>query len=139
MLRVNKKMEYGIIALLYLDAKEDKVASVREISAACGVPETLLSKIMQRLKNQNLVSAVYGNHGGYRLSQSLEKISLLDLTQSVVGPVHVASCLEPGNTDCPAHAQCTIVTPMAVLNNKIVDLFQSTSLETLANRKAEVI
>lgn len=138
MLRMNKKMEYGIIALLYLDKKEDKVASVREISSECGVPETLLSKIMQTMKNESLVSAVYGNHGGYRLNQSLAQISLLDLSQTLVGPVHVASCLEPGKKECPAHSQCTIITPMSVLNQKIVELFQSTSLETLANRKAAV-
>ncbi len=138
MLRVNKKMEYGLIALLYLDAQEEKVASVREISTQCGVPEALLSKIMQTMKNHSLVSAVYGNTGGYRLSQSLAKVSLYDLSEALIGPVHVASCLEPGNNDCPAHAQCTIVTPMAVLNSKIIELFQSTSLETLANRKATV-
>jgi Rrf2 family transcriptional regulator, cysteine metabolism repressor len=138
MLRLNKKMEYGIIALLYLDTKEDKTASVREIAASCGVPETLLSKVMQSLKSENLVSAVYGNHGGYRLSQSLSAINLLDLTRSVVGPVHVASCLEPGNHDCPAQSQCTLVSPMEFLNQKIIELFQSTSLETLASRKVAV-
>jgi Rrf2 family protein len=138
MLRVNKKMEYGIIALLYLDTKEDKVASVREIANECGVPETLLSKIMQSMKTQSWVSAVYGNHGGYRLNNSLADITLFDLTQTLVGPVHVASCLEPGNRECPAHSQCSIITPMTVLNQKIVDLFQSTSLATLANRKAAV-
>jgi len=135
MLRVNKKMEYGIIALLYLDGKADKVASVREIASECRVPETLLSKIMQTLKNKELVSAVYGNHGGYRLTQNLSAISLLDLNRTLVGPVAVTSCLEAGNPKCPVHAQCSIVTPMSVLNQKIVDLFQATSIATLVNRK----
>lgn len=128
-------MEYGIIALLYLDGKEDKVASVREIASQCGIPETLLSKVMQSMKGQGLVSAVYGNQGGYHLNRTLSDISLLDLTRTLVGPVHVAACLEPGNTECPVHAHCTIVTPMSVLNQKIIQLFESTSLETLANRK----
>ena len=129
-------MEYGIIALLYLDKKDDKTASVREIASECGVPETLLSKIMQTMKNENLVNAVYGNHGGYRLNQSLAEINLLDLSRTLVGPLHVASCLEPGKKQCPAHSHCTIITPMAVLNEKITQLFQATSLETLVNRKA---
>lgn len=138
MLRINKKMEYGIIALLYLNGKTDKVASVREIAAECSVPETLLSKIMQSMKSENLVAAVHGNHGGYRLTQSLSEISLFDLSRTLVGPVHVASCLEPGNKECPAHSQCTIITPMTVLNQKLIALFQSTSLETLTARKAAV-
>lgn len=138
MLRMNKKIEYGVIALLYLDGKEDKVASVREMSAACGIPETLLSKIMQSMKNEGLVLAVYGNQGGYRLEKNLASISLLDLTQLLSGPVQVAECIEPGNSSCPAKAACRIVSPMNVLNQKIIDLFQQTSLESLAGRKLVV-
>lgn len=136
MLRVNKKIEYGIIALLHLASEPDKVASVREMASHCGIPETLLSKIMQSMKSVGFVSAVHGNHGGYRLIKDLSQISLLDINEVLVGPVHVAECLEPGNGHCPAQVNCTIVAPMNVLNQKLINLFQSTSLETLAVKKA---
>ena len=132
MLRVNKKIEYGIIALLYLAGKEDKTASVREMSEVCQIPETLLSKIMQSMKSSGIVNALYGNQGGYHLSRDLGKISLLDLTTTLVGPVQVTECLKPGNDSCPVQTSCTIVTPMHLLNQKIVDLFSETSLEALA-------
>lgn len=137
MLRVNKKLEYGIIALLHLASRPDRVASVREIASSCNIPETLLSKIMQSMKSSGFVSAVYGNHGGYRLNRDLSEISLLDINQVLVGPVQVAECLEPGNDQCPAIDSCTIATPMNVLNKKLIHLFQSTSLETLAMKKAQ--
>lgn len=136
MLRVNKKIEYGIIALLYLAAKEDKTASVREISQSAKVPETLLSKIMQSLKNVGMVSAVYGNHGGYKLSKELVEITLLDLTTTLSGPIEVAECLKPGNDECPVRVNCTIIKPMNVLNNKIIQLFENTSVEALRERKS---
>ena len=132
MLRVNKKAEYGIIALLHLAAEPDRVASVREIAETCNVPETLLSKIMQRLKMFGFVAASHGNQGGYRLAKDLSQISLLDVTKALVGPVQVAECLEPGNHQCPAQSHCAIMTPMNLLNQKIIQLFESTSLETLA-------
>ena len=135
MLRVNKKTEYGILALLHLASQADRVASVREIAEACNIPETLLSKIMQKMKNVGILGAVYGNQGGYRLNRELAEISLLDINQVLVGPVRVAECLEPGNDNCPAKDCCTIVAPMNVLNQKITNLFQSTSLEALAPRK----
>ncbi len=131
-------MEYGILALLYLAEQQDKVASVREMAATCHIPETLLSKIMQTMKNRGYVSAVYGNQGGYRLSRDLGEINLLELTQILVGPVRVVECLEDGNEACPCRTTCTIVSPMHVLNQKIKELFQATSLETLANRKVAV-
>jgi Rrf2 family protein len=135
MLRVNKKLEYGILALLHLAAEPEKMASVREMSSVCNIPETLLSKIMQAMKNRGIVSAVYGNHGGYRLNRDLSQISLLDINEVLVGPVQVAECLEPGNQHCPVKDHCVIVEPMNVLNQKLIRLFQSTSLEALAPRK----
>ncbi len=135
MLRMNKKLEYGIIALLYLSEREDETASVREIATHSAVPETLLSKVMQGLKNAGLVSAVYGNQGGYKLCRPLAEINLLDLSKSLVGPIYVAECLEHGNQECPARVNCTIVSPMSLLNQKVIHLFQTTSLESLATRK----
>jgi Rrf2 family protein len=90
------------------------------------------------MKNRGYVAAVYGNQGGYRLSRDLSEINLLELTQILVGPVQVVDCLEDGNEDCPCRTTCTIASPMTVLNQKIKDLFQATSLETLANRKVAV-
>lgn len=134
MLRLNKKTEYGIIALLYLDNQADKVASVREMAESCQIPETLLSKIMQSMKNKGYVNAHYGNQGGYKLAQDLSKISLLDVNNTLVGPVQVAECLEPGNVTCPVKTNCSILTPMALLNQKIIDLFQETTIQALAIR-----
>lgn len=135
MIKVNKKIEYGVLALLYLDGKEDNAASVREMATNCGVPEALLSKIMQSLKGVGYVSAVYGNHGGYKLTKTLEEINLLGITQALDGPIQVADCLQPGNDDCPAKQSCTIIDPMNVLNQKIIELFQTTSLQQLAVKK----
>lgn len=134
MLRLNKKIEYGVIALLYLHDKEDQVASVREMAAQCGIPETLLSKIMQTMKNQGFVIASYGNQGGYRLNKEIGQINLLELTTLLVGPVQVTECLDPEGA-CPVKENCTIVSPMQLLNTKIMKLFEQTSLETLAVRK----
>jgi Rrf2 family protein len=132
MLRVNKKLEYGMIALLYLASRDDRMASVREMSENCHVPEALLRKIMQLLKNANLVEASHGNLGGYRLSRRLSEINLLELTQSLVGPVQVAECLE-SESHCPVGSHCTLMAPMNLLNQKILQLFQGTSLESLTS------
>ncbi len=134
MLRVNKKMEYGILALLHLASEPEKTASVREIASSCKIPEPLLSKIMQSMKAAGFVSAIQGNQGGYRLSKGLADISLLDVTTLLVGPVQVTECLEPGNQHCPAKLGCAIKTPMHALNEKLIHLFQETSLETLARK-----
>ena len=135
MLRFNKKLEYGIIALFHLASQDSKSASVREMAEVCHLPETLLSKIMQQMKAEGFVAAIHGNHGGYRLNRSLSEINLLDLTRTLVGPVQLAECLEPGN-QCPVGSSCTLMTPMQQLNARVAKLFEGTSLESLiASRK----
>lgn len=123
------------MALLHLAHNEVRVASVREIAAAYQIPEALLSKIMQRLKGGGFVAAVHGNRGGYRLCRGLSEISLLDLTQTLVGPLRVVGCLDLDKKHCSVMPVCTIVTPMNVLNTKIAEFFQSTSLEALASKR----
>ena len=124
-----------MIALLYLASGADKTASVREVAQSCHVPETLLSKIMQSMKNEGFVSAVYGNQGGYRLNKALSEINLLDLTRVLDGPIQVAECLSSSNALCPVVDHCLIVSPMNTLNQKIIDLFKTTSLEALFANK----
>lgn len=136
MLRLNKKIEYGVIALLYLSNKEDRAASVREMASQCGISETLLSKIMQSMKNRGFVVASHGNQGGYRLNREISQINLLELTHLLAGPVQVAECLDPKGGDCPIKENCAIASPMHLLNTKIMKLFEQTSLETLSGRKA---
>ena len=135
MLRMNKKVEYGVIALLHLAIQPERVDSVRGISAACQIPETLLSKIMQKMKSVGMVLPVHGNHGGYRLDRDLSQINLFDMNQALVGRVEVAECLSDHKESlCPAKNRCSIITPMGILNQKLIELFQSTSLETLARK-----
>jgi Rrf2 family protein len=138
MLRVTKKIEYGIIAILYLAQQENQSASVREMASTCGIPETLLSKIMQSMKAQGLVQPMYGNQGGYKLVRHLNEINLLEITQMLQGPIQVTECVGDSENSCPVKESCTIISPMNILNQKIVNLFQSTSLEALAHRKTAV-
>lgn len=136
MLRVNKKIEYGIIALLYLAQQEEQTASVREMAKTCGIPETLLSKIMQTMKSKGFVQPMYGNQGGYRLTRQLNDINLLEITQSLQGPIQFTECAGVDSNSCPVKDSCSIISPMNVINQKIIHLFQSTSLEALAQRKS---
>jgi Rrf2 family protein len=138
MLRVTKKIEYGIIALLYLAQQEEQTASVREMASKCGISETLLSKIMQTMKAEGFVQPMYGNQGGYKLMKSLTDINLLEITQILQGPIQVTECVGTEDNNCPVKGSCTLISPMNVLNQKIINLFQSTSLENLAHRKTAV-
>jgi len=83
MLKINKKLQYGLEALLFLSASGGKAVSTREMAEKCQVPEAMLSKILQSLKARGLVQAIHGNRGGYRLLKPLEEVSLSELNAAV--------------------------------------------------------
>ena len=100
MLRVNKKMEYGIIALLYLDTKEDKVASVREIATECG---ELAKKARDgKLGPAEMTGATFtisslGGIGGRYFTPIINapEVAILGVCRSAMKPVWNGSSFEP--------------------------------------------
>ena len=69
MLKITRKVEYALIALRHFQNQEkDKLTSAKEMSKTYGIPQELLAKILQRLARENIVDAVKGPAGGYKLA-----------------------------------------------------------------------
>ncbi len=118
MLKINKKLQYGLEALLFLSACGTKAVSTRQMAEKCQVPEAMLSKILQSLKARGLVEAVHGNRGGYRLSRPLSEIALRDVVNAVD---------EPRGKKAGTNA----TGPLKRLGEKLGIFLETTSLESL--------
>ena len=53
MIRISKKLEYALMALKFISNSKLKLVTAREISDKSNIPYDLLSKILQKLKNEN--------------------------------------------------------------------------------------
>jgi Rrf2 family protein len=51
-----------------------------------------LAKVLQRLVKQKLVKATRGPAGGYVLNRKPEDISLLEIYESIEGPIETSTC-----------------------------------------------
>ena len=70
-LRISKKGEYGLAALIYIASKPVGRRSFRdEIARHCGIPKNYLARILCRLKEAGILGAVRGANGGYFLKGS---------------------------------------------------------------------
>ena len=79
MLKISRKVEYALIALRHLQGlKKEELASAKELADSYGVPKELLAKVLQRLAKKNIVDAVKGPHGGYRLAIDPERMKLTE-------------------------------------------------------------
>ena len=94
MLKITRKVEYALIALRHMQqAPANSVSSANEIATQYGIPQHLLAKILQQMTREDLIQAVKGPAGGYRIKADLGKISLKDFFEKLEGPLGLMDCL----------------------------------------------
>jgi Rrf2 family protein len=128
MLMLSKKVEYGLMALLHMDATpSDQVVSSKGIAESHGLPVDLMSKVMQSLARAELIESVHGAKGGYRLAKRLEELSLGDVILAIEGPVHLVRCQHDAD-NCIQFQACSVREPLHALHAQLRDFINSVSL-----------
>ena len=130
--RINRKVEYALMALRYLTTKKPaELTAAKEISEALKTPFDATARVMQIMANQGLLQSEQGAAGGYRLQKDLSLISLLALTEMIEGPQSLTKCAQKSGDNCEIHGTCNIVTPLMRLNRRVHELYGSISLKEL--------
>jgi Rrf2 family protein len=118
MLRLSKKVEYGLIALRHLALlPEGRHASAREISEEYGLPSELCAKTLSQLSKAGLASSTEGMRGGYVLGREPKAISIHEVIQAIEGDQALVECIEKGA--CALHDVCTIKDPLRRLQERL--------------------
>jgi putative two-component system response regulator len=124
MIRISKKVEYALMALKYISNSDQKVITAREISDKSKIPYDLLSKILQKLKNESILISNQGTNGGYSMNKRPDEIPIFDLMTVIDGDTAIAECLQDINNDCSMTGNCTIKLPVAQLQKEVEELFK---------------
>ncbi len=128
MLKLSKKVEYGLMAVLHMDAARGHgLVTSKEIAEAYDIPSELLGKVLQKLAKAGIVESVQGSRGGYELSRPLEELTLGQVVQWLDGPVNIVPCCD-GSTTCRQHATCNIKNPVQQIQEDVVDYISGLSL-----------
>lgn len=133
MLRLSKKTDYGLLALLYLAGAPSGVASARAIAERYDISVELLAKILQHLARLGFVAAHKGAHGGYRLTRPAAAISLADVIEAIDGPFAITACARDDES-CDQYASCTVRAPLWRVKDRILSVLQTTTLAEMAER-----
>lgn len=131
MLKVNKKLEYALLALQYICRTRGRLVPAREVALAQGSSGTLTAKVLQRLAAAGFLASEQGVSGGYRATELVERSSLLDLYRAVLGLPERSACIRRGTTDCGDIDDCGSMAPMRRLDERITAAMGDTSLAEL--------
>lgn len=131
MLKVNKKIEYALMALKFMAAREDgALTSAREICDKFNTPFDTTAKVMQTMNSNDILKSVKGIKGGYSLNKKLSEITYMDLVRMIEG-VDGGSICQGHKGTCELFGTCNISTPMKKLYEKINEYLEGLSLEEL--------
>ncbi len=122
MLKISKRVEYGLMALQYL-SRTGIAASAREISDATSIPYDLLAKVMQSLKKDGIIDSFQGVRGGYRMLMAPEQVTLNRVVQALDEVTAITECASdmPDHSKCDLFDICTIKEPMNKLQEKLTE------------------
>lgn len=113
MFRISTKGDYGLLLLSALAEKtqgNDKFVPLKEIAEAKHLSLSYISQIIIPLKKSGLLISKEGLRGGYRLSKSPSEITLLEILETIEGPISPVRCFCGGKikTKCGSEQYCNI-------------------------------
>lgn len=136
MIRISKKVEYGLIALRHMDGHPEELVSAKELSRSYGLSQALIAKVLQVMTQAGILTSEQGAHGGYRLAVNLAKVSYLDLHEAILGP-------EEGRSSrhalCDLRERCVVLDPVDTLELRVRTLLAETTVAQLFAGNATTI
>lgn len=109
-MQIQASTDYALRILQYLDQHKNELPTAMTISKAIGITYPFFIKIATQLKHRDLLFAVQGRNGGYRLNKPATEINIYDVFLAIEGPLEINRCLkEDGvcprneNDDCKFH------------------------------------
>ena len=133
MLKINKKVEYALMALKFMADKNDHtpLVSAREICDVFDTPFDTTAKVMQVMNNHDILKSVKGIKGGYSLNKSLSSITYMELVRMIEGREEIGRVCSNHKGNCELIGKCNISTPVEVLNRKLNSFLENLTLAEL--------
>jgi Rrf2 family protein len=130
-LRLTKRGDYAVRAMLALADSGDGLLTGAEIARQTGIPVSFLPQVMGDLVHAGLAEGLQGRTGGYRLARSSEQISLLSVVEAVEGDSRRLTCILRGSP-CSVDGTCRVHDAFTAAQDALLGELDAASLSSLA-------
>lgn len=129
---VSTRGRYALRVMLDLvEHQTEERIPLKDISERQEVSQKYLESIMTLLSKNNLVDAIHGKRGGYRLNRKPEDYPVGEILRLTEGSLAPVACLESGSVNCERSAHCKTLPMWIKLDKLINDFFDSITLADL--------
>jgi Rrf2 family nitric oxide-sensitive transcriptional repressor len=98
--------DYSLRILLYLSVHRERRVALREISAAYGISQNHLVKVVQRLIEEGWVESVRGRGGGLSLAREPHEINVAVVVRTTEPHLNLVECFDAKTNTCPIDPAC---------------------------------
>ncbi len=104
-MRISAKEDYAIRAVIELAASGGATVKREHIAERQGIPAPFLENILLDLKRGEIVEALRGAEGGFRLARPADEITVADVIRTVSGPLATVRGQRPTAVEYAGSAQ----------------------------------
>lgn len=129
----SKKCSYGIRAVIYLASSSNAdFVSIQHISDKLDISFHFLTKILQTLTKNNIVTSYRGPKGGVVLARPAEEITLIEVVDAIDGGKLFNECVL-GLSECGDDRPCPLHHHNKIVKAEYKALLEKTNIEEVAN------
>ena len=131
MFRISRRLDYGLQLMIALAQEpENRAQATAVLAEKLQIPLPFLHQIGRSLIQGRLIKATPGPHGGLRLNLSAEEITLMQIVETLEGPICISPCLD--GEACQRAEGCMSSPVWNDLQVKLVDHLSGVRLNDLA-------
>ena len=133
-MRLSKKAEYGLRALVAIARQPGRPWSIQELAAQERIPIKFLEQILLSLRHAGMLSSKRGVGGGYTLVRAADQIRLGDVIAVFDGPLAPVPCSVEKPTEpctCPDPRTCPVRLTMLQVRKDIAAVLGDRTIEDM--------
>jgi len=130
--------DYSLRTLIYLGARQDRLATISEIAESYGISQSHLTKVVHQLANRGYIQTTRGKGGGIRLAHSPQLINIGAVVRDMEENINLVECFNPNNQNCPLLPGCTLKSVLATARKNFFDTLNRYTLADLLTNQASL-
>lgn len=107
-MQLTRFTDYGLRTLMYVAARSENSASVKEVAEHYGISRNHLVKVVHRLSQLGYIETTKGKGGGIKIANNTEKLRLGDLIQELEPNMNMVECFDAKTNTCRITESCQL-------------------------------
>ncbi len=128
MFKVSEAVAIALHSAIYIANKDKKITSLKEIAQKFKISQYHLSKVLQRLVKEGVITSIKGPNGGFLIVPEYKNMTFLQIYEIMEGKIKKHNCLfHAHNAACKNCIMGNLITKINkefinyLRNNKISD------------------